>query len=439
MSLYTPTAPPRQYPDPAPAPRPRGVRFGWVKAALVVLVFIGVVAVFVVMDFGTSWTDARMMGAPLRVPTPNGDRVFLLTGQWRTVVITTGRTVHSTSRTTDLLVDLWEFDEQARPLSRVRMRKERDGAMADGAILGAAGDTVWIFLKGELLGWSIANAKVVADPARIEAANPALRGLLPAEERYYELDGAGLVFLGLDGRHWRIDSNTLAATEAGNTPAPAVPGAVAPAYFTPYSTASFQSRGMELPEFWLGLLSAEESKKFDQINRTSHLGGMTRHSLWQAKAKQVENFFGQQTEYGDPVPLPSSPEFLSCGLLAMPQRSGPSQVLWAKEPDSVFVLYMDKLGETGKLRLCRIAGPVGNVLWDVPLHLSVLQSVMPGEKSILLYGCEFTPAPDANPRDPMHTAVQRLVAVDIPSGTVSVHDQGNVSGHPEAAPLPDGA
>jgi hypothetical protein len=402
-----------------------------VLTVLALLAFMAAVAAFVVLDVGGSWTDARMMGAPLRVPTPEGDRVFLLTGQWRTFILTTGRTVHSTTRTTDLLVDLWEFDDQAKPLSRVRLLKERDGAMADGAILGAAGGTVWIYLKGELLGWSIADAKVVADPARIEAANPALRGLLPEEERYYGLDGGGLFFLGLDGRHWRVDATTLAATQAGAPPAPAVPGAVAPAYFTPYSTASFQSRGLELPEFWLGLLSIEESKKFDQVNRTSHLGGMTRHSLWRAKGKQAENFFGELTEYVDPVPLPGSPEFLSCGLLAMPQRTGPSQVIWARDPDSIFVLHMDKLGETGKLRLCRISGPEGNLQWDVPLPLSVLQAVMPGDTSLMLYGCEFTPAPDASPRDPMHSALQRLIAVDMPSGKVTVHDQGDVHGHLE--------
>jgi hypothetical protein len=105
----------------------------------------------------------------------------------------------------------------------------------------------------------------------------------------------------------------------------------------------------------------------------------------------------------------------------------------------VFVLHMDKLGETGKLRLCRVSGPEGKVQWDVPLPLSVLQAVMPGETSLMFYGCEFTPAPDASPRDPMHTALQRLIAVDMPSGKVTVHDQGDVHGHPQPTLLSSGA
>lgn len=435
MSLYTP-APPRSIrmaaPDPAPR-QPVKLRFRLLLLLVGTLTLAGVL-LYGLFRSGASYTDARMMGAPVRAQTAAGDRVYVATGQWRTFTLTTGRYVSSTVRTTKLLIDLWTFDERAQPVKRVRLLEQEDGAMADVALLGAVSDTLWIFLKGKLLGYSMAKERLVVDPDSLVRVNPSLRGLLPDEERYYGVDGGGLYFLGLDGRHWRVDAETFVAFEATDAPAP-VAAVVRPAYFTPASVSSFQVRGLEIPGFWLGLLTEAESTSFNSVNGLGYLDGSTRRRLWRARAIEKETFFGKQNEYVDFAVLPSSPEYLGAGLLALPQPTGMPQPLWANEPDSVFVLHRDKLGDAGLLHLSRVSGPMGSVVWETALPLSMLQCVLPGEKTLMLYGCQFTPAVDDSPRDPMHTAEGRLLAIDLATGELHVQDQAAVDRHPEAMPV----
>lgn len=435
MSLYTP-APPRSKRVAMPGQAPRPLAPWRVRLLLLLLmgVTLGVVFLLILFDRGASYTNAQLMGAPVRAKTAAGDRVYMVTGQWRTFTLTTGRYVSSTVRTTNLLIDLWTFDGEAKPLKRVRLLKQEDGAMADASLLGAVSDTLWIYLKGKILGYSISREQLVLDPDVLVRVNPALRDMLPDEERFYGVDGGGLYFLGLDGRHWRVDAERFVATVATDEPKP-VDSVALPAYFTPASVSSFQVRGMEIPGYWLGLLTEAESTNFNAVNGVGYLDSSTRRRLWQARTKEKETFFGKQNEYVDLAVLPSSPEYLGAGLLAMPQRTGMPQPLWATAPDSVFVLHRDKLGDAGLLHLSRVSGPMGSVVWETALPLSILQSVLPGEKTLMLYGCQFTPAVDDNPRDPMHTAVGRLVAIDLATGTMHVHDEGAVDTHPEATDL----
>jgi hypothetical protein len=76
----------------------------------------------------------------------------------------------------------------------------------------------------------------------------------------------------------------------------------------------------------------------------------------------------------------------------------------------------------GKLRLSRVAGPEGRVLWQAQLPMSMLQCVMSGERSVVLVGVEYQPASGQGPRDPMHGASELLLSVDLSDGRVSTHD-----------------
>lgn len=71
------------------------------------------------------------------------------------------------------------------------------------------------------------------------------------------------------------------------------------------------------------------------------------------------------------MPLPESPDFLMAGLLAAEAGGYQAQTaLWRRDPDSVFVLSRDRLGEEGRLQLARVAGPAGKPVWSTALPLS---------------------------------------------------------------------
>ena len=95
--------------------------------------------------------------------------------------------------------------------------------------------------------------------------------------------------------------------------------------------------------------------------------------------------------------------------------------MWYREPDSVVVLHHDKLGDAGRLRLARVAGPGGRVVRDAALPLAELTSAtyVPGQ--VVLFGSAPNPAhnPDAQASREQHEV---LVAVDVPTGTVTSFD-----------------
>jgi hypothetical protein len=197
-----------------------------------------------------------------------------------------------------------------------------------------------------------------------------------------------------------------------------------PSYFTPSHAASFRERGLLIDKRWLGLLNEEEAKTFEKNGAIGGLDYETRRRLWSARTTEGTNFFGKFLKYHDFKPL--GPDFLAPGLLAEDMPTGPDRVLWYRNPDSVLVLHRDRLGEMGKLRLSRIAGPEGRAVWEAHLPMSMLQCVMPGERSLALSGVEYQPAPGKGPRDPMHGASELLISIDLSSGRVSAFDFSTV-------------
>jgi len=383
---------------------------------------IGAVAVFFVPDW--LLRPVKSFGPPLRA----GDRVYLLTGQWRSSMWhpDDGPTI------TDLFVDLWAFNAAtAVPVWRKRLQTERNGAMDGRSILGAEGDTLWLLVPSGLMAVSLKDGAILADTPRIEAKYPGLKGLLPTDSRYFSFDAKGLHIKAGDGRTISLNPQTFAVNpEEGPNPA-LRGGIVMPAYYTPFSTSSFVERGLHIPGHWLGVLNDDEAKLFSEKNVVGGIDLETRRRLWHARTGEGTNFFGKFTTHLDFKPL-GDRDYLGPGLLAQHASTGPNQVLYYRNPDSVLVLHRDRLGEEGRLRLARIAGPAGNVLWDATLPLSVLQSVMPGEQALVFYGREYTKPKDSRPRDPMHTALEMLIAIDVATGKLSVHNQGDVDNHLDA-------
>jgi hypothetical protein len=154
--------------------------------------------------------------------------------------------------------------------------------------------------------------------------------------------------------------------------------------------------------------------------------GSGRFRLWRAHVEQVSaapdgwpadfpDNWGTYPVYSDYASLPAAPVFLAAGLLDRGEGDSP---VWLRGPDSVLVLHRDRLGEEGRLRLARVAGPDGRVVWDAALPLSIVQSVMADEDRLVLFGREYRPAESNRPHDPYHDADQRLVSIDPDDGRI---------------------
>ena len=316
----------------------------------------------------TGWQlkPALPMGPPLRI----ADRIYLLTSQsHQRFGFTSDDT--PTILESELLTDLWEFDaNSANPLFRKRLHATKKLPAISSTLLGAEGDTLWLFLPEGLTAVSASTGRILASPASIEAANPPLKGVLPTARQSFRFGANGLNLQAADGRYWRIHPQSF-AVQSADTPSP---NPIAPAYHAENSPRAFQSRGLQIPGRWLGLLDDSEaatitgtSKMYPDLDRPA------RRKLWGAR---VNNNI-----YTALAPL--TEEFLAPGLLGLT-----GQPLLLHTPDSVLILHQDRLDDARRYQLTRIAGPAGNTVWHAPLPLSGVHSVLPGPRSLVLIGSQ---------------------------------------------------
>lgn len=86
-------------------------------------------------------------------------------------------------------------------------------------VLGASGELAWVFL-GELMAFDPFTLETKADVAILESKNPALKGLFPAERRFYQFDPADrqIYFTAVDGSKWKLNTTTLVAAVSDRDP-----------------------------------------------------------------------------------------------------------------------------------------------------------------------------------------------------------------------------
>jgi hypothetical protein len=402
----------------------------WIAVGVALLV--GLLGVWFVASLlrggaGPMASVADMVEEPLRAKGPEGDRVYMMTSQWRT-----WRGPSRRSARGGLLVDVWAFAaDTGKPAWRQRIVDDRGGVNMGRKILGAQAGVLWLLDGRQLVGLKLADGTPAFDVAAIEAANPALKGLMPTEDRYYRFDGTGLTFTAADGRLWRLTGDGAATTPGSEQSDSYVARAKvnenpAPGVFVPASTAggngtsAFYGRGMDIGSRWLGLLHESEVEMF----RLGRIGGVDpernpRMRLWSARIVQEKTFFGPKPKFVDFAPLPESPEFLQPALLT-PNSFHDTPIVSLK-PDSVFVLHRDRLGADGKLRLSKVAGPAGKELWTAELPVETLEAVMPGERSIVLIGRHEQEPLLRRPNDTSRDRVPQLVSVDIATGRMGIY------------------
>lgn len=394
--------------------------------ALAVLAAVGGFAWFAFGASNVIPSPASVVAEPVRAATADGDRVYLMTSQWRTFRSRGSRRGSSYTR---LFVDVWGFDAtNAKPVWRTRLVDDRSGVNMGRKLLGLHGGVLWLLDGKGLVGLSPKDGRRIADAATLEAANPALRGVVPAEDRYYRFDPQGLSFTAADGRDWRLTGQGSATAPDGprlDTDAQrAVPK---PGVFLPARTAggngswAFYTRGLNVADVrWLGLLAEPEVAAF---RSGGTIGGVDpqrypRTRLWSARIGKTQTFFGPKPTFADFKPFPESPEYLTAGLLQDGRCCHNTPIMLFK-PDSVLVLHKDRLGDGGKFRLSRASGPLGKPLWTVDLPVTALEAVMPGETSVAIYGRRNEPPLFGRDRTP--ESVDQLVTVDYATGRMAAY------------------
>jgi len=378
----------------------------------------------------TGFSPLGLMGAPVFATIDEGERAYLLTGQWRRVR-PPGRH-NSGYEYVEFYVDMWAVDAAtAKPVWRKRLETERGGGMIDREFLGVDSNAIWLLLHGKLVALSASDGSVIAPVGKVEELNPELKGLMPTDSRYIVFDHRGLCITAADARFWRVDPATFKVTEVVPVPQPRKEGAFPPEFITPGGNGLHLVRGLDMTTSWIGLLTDEEAKAFEESNTSTWLTAEVRRRIWGAQVIVGKGDFGDIRDYIELRPLPEAPEFLDAGLLREYSQAQQLPALWATDPASVFVLHRERLGEAGKLRLARVSGPVGKVEWDAALPLTNVQSVKKMEKHILLFGHEYLEG-DPDISDALRDSPQRLVSIELATGAVHTHSHSVSEEHPDA-------
>jgi len=79
--------------------------------------------------------------------------------------------------------------------------------------LGASGDNAWVFI-GEPLAFDAFTLAKAADVEILEAKNPSLKGMFPAEKQYYSFNrnDKNIYFTAKNGSKWQLNTATLLAS-----------------------------------------------------------------------------------------------------------------------------------------------------------------------------------------------------------------------------------
>jgi hypothetical protein len=392
--------------------------------------------------FGTP----EILGGVVRTDNAAGGKLYFLTGQWEKRVSRIGTVRNSSTRTIGWLnTDLWEIDAAtAQPVSRRRIKREK--VNGDSKALGLEQGVLWARIP-ELVGIRLADGEIVADRAKIEARNPSLANLLPKPPQAgifltesmqpFKFDpDAGIIVRLDDARVMRIDPLSLEATpyiapkSGSKPPKPAEnPASISRSAMTSISNgmdwwAMVRGLAMQRPDGsgdWLGLLAESEVEEMRERGVVSHQMDFSvprRQRLYRAKLSQVKEFLGPRTEYKDVVVLPDSPEFLMAALLTQGSGgTGQQSALSRREPDSVFVLSRDRLGDEGHLQLARISGPDGVPVWSVALPLSTMGAWIPGEQYAVMLGPDRS-APRWPKAEKDENPVMQIVSIDLKTGAL---------------------
>ncbi len=318
---------------------------------------------------------------------------------------------------TQQLLTLGDPDAQGTKPSRVI------GSGAGAQLLGQDGDTVWLLIDSEPFAVSAHDGHVLADAAAIEQRNPALKGLLPAEAKYYSFD-RGLVVMTADARHLVVRGSGLEAVDYVPTPVPVLEpdryanGRERVAPLVPFGDVP--ARQVTLGGQWLGLYTQREAADAGKDEFGDRLrypytildeGAKARRTFWRGKIVQVQRFDDRFPRIDSLQPVSGAPVFLKGRFVKDPANGDP---LPMQAPEGVLLWSSTRIDEAGRLALTRLDNALKPV-WNTELPLSETGTANP-VSVWLLPGRLVAMGGEVSVVDGVHGREQHLVSVDLATG-----------------------
>lgn len=422
----------------------------------VVLTFAVVAAaIWFLRSISSTFEPPRRSGPPALVETAAGSQVWIATSQVETRSYHVGSGSRSIGRMQSerrhhLAIEAHDPVTAGRTWKKSLLtlsdRTQPNRILNPGPIrlLGREGTIVWTWLHDQLLALSPEDASVVADRARIEQANPELKGLFPADLNFYAWYN-GLIVTLADARKvritlpdykaepWSVPENERQAFDHAASMSHTYWGGA-------YRTEDFGVRHSTANKQWIGLLSEPEARDAEKDESGDNYAGsewidnegkLARRSFWQtAETGRTREFReGTHPRIVRLEKFPDSSEYLQGFMLKGPATPGTPQWQWRgasarpapveplrmTDPDGVLVLFRTRLDAEGGLALARV-GPDFKELWRTPLPLDNLGNRWSAAGRLILMG-------DAEAAPPERFR-ELLISIDPKDGRWSAWDVG---------------
>jgi hypothetical protein len=361
----------------------------------------GTVMVLLLASCDTSYLEApERLGPPSVVLHENEPRLWLLVQQEEFKQ----RTIGLSRRTSGTIIRevFYHFDLQAHDTrttgklwkTRLLTLKDQEGGRsAQARILGQDGKVVWLFLHDQPVAIASSGGTRLADRALLEQRNPALRGLLAKELKFYAFD-QGLVITTADSRRYKVRSTDFSSE-------PYQPASeeqfsrqqfMATQWNGGYSTGDFLTRQAMLNGRWFGLYTEKEAADAGEdsfgeslANPDSVLRESTgaRRTFWTARIGQTEEFSeGSHDRLFDVTRVPEAPGFVDGGLFI---KQGSRQPLALEAPGGLLVMHRTRLDEEGRAVLTRLDETL-HEKWSAKMPFIDLRNRFEFPDRLLMYG-----------------------------------------------------
>lgn len=366
--------------------------FGWI--------FLGVVAVVLVLGFGAKLLRVRTTGMPAARAIRAGDHIAILYSTVEPYIPSLHHRPETETTRIDLRLIPIRAGEKEHRVSVVRDIR-RSQSMNNVGFIGVDGEVVW-FTAGDLFGYNFRSRQLIRE-ADLRRVNPDLGALL--REALFTMDGRLVAFTRDYQRAAFIDPTTLHATRGTWKPKPG--------WTDPHpKPEAFLCRGARIStNEWLGASSdadlESDFKPRFRLPRNDAIADVTtraQRKLHLSRLRQEED-----RTVIESTSVIGTTEYLAAAFVRS-AVNGPA--LRLAGPDGVLMAYRTSHGFEGIHRLMRIDSQ-GQAQWTIDTEISDLDEVLPHPETPAFIG--------RRPRIPNKLQDLILVIVDAQDGRTTTH------------------
>lgn len=251
------------------------------------------------------------------------------------------------------------------------------GSSVSGRMLGKDGNRIWLLVDSAPYVVDASTGELVMGPDALLAALPALEGLFPSDQRFWNFDRGPVVTLA-DGRVVRLAGESLAIEDWAPAPRPTaslptwdngMPRVVPTPPLQPKVRHVVRGDGR-----WLALLTAKEAQDAlndERGNKASYPysivdeGTMARRQFHEVRLGETLFFEQRLTRIDAVEPVADSPVLLRARFVRDP-FTGEAM---ATENGDLLVMHTDRVDDAGTLQLSRFEAGLAP-RWQAALPLS---------------------------------------------------------------------